>query len=252
LAIGVTFAVNSGRITDKVQLGGTLAKGISCGFFSPEYCLSELRRHRQRGSADMTAQRPPRFQLPAAEDELWRQVVIRLLEQRDVSVASADDCLRLLEEMAFHAKLCGALLTRASVINTASRLATQKQYTGPGDKAKQWLDNLQQWELLVPARSAESNLEFGLPGLEEYFCALHMAHRWIEEDEPYVAWITSRTRSDKVGDNNLQFQCPVCKGCLRPFSHYFWHSEWHELILLVAGMMKDATPTSCQTAGRVR
>ena len=90
-----------------------------------------------------------RFQLPAAEDDLWEQVVLALLRQRDVSELRARDHLRLLEVLGFHKQFCHRTLSEAFVLNTATWLAAEMKLLGPGDKAREWLKELQDWQLLV-------------------------------------------------------------------------------------------------------
>jgi hypothetical protein len=68
-----------------------------------------------------------RFPLPAAEDDLWEQVLLALLRQQDVEELQARDHLRLLEELGFHKQFCRKLLSETFVLNTATWLAEEQK-----------------------------------------------------------------------------------------------------------------------------
>jgi hypothetical protein len=171
------------------------------------------------------------FQLPAAEDDLWHQVVVRLLEQRDVDEEQANNHLQLLEELAFHYRLCGKSLTRAFVEDAVTWLAEQKKFGSPREKAQEWLADLERWELLLRRGSGnEATYEFAIPTLDEYFAAAALK-RLVKEPEGRRWLFAGET-----------YSCQTCHTVLAPFSHYFWHSDWHDTISLLAGLLEDATP----------
>jgi len=180
------------------------------------------------------------FQLPASEDELWHQVVVRLLAQRDRLESEAGDQLRLLEELAFHSRFCGRQLTQEFVQKTATWLADDMGFGSPADTARGWLADLESWDLLVRNGSgAGAWYEFPIQTLDEYFAARHLAARWEDKDLRYSAWFAHVARGP--GDGGMRCPNDHCHADLPPFSHYLWRSEWHDIILLFAGILPNAT-----------
>lgn len=39
-----------------------------------------------------------------------------------------------------------------------------------------------------------------------------------------------------------EFTCDLCHKSLPPFNHYFWHTEWQEVVVLLTGVLGDAAP----------
>jgi len=178
------------------------------------------------------------FQLPAAEDELWHQVVVQLLKQRRViSEREAQDHLRLLEELAFHARFCGKPLTYTFAENTATWLAADKQFGSPRDKAQEWLEELEYWDLLRRRDTEADGLyEFPIPMLDEYFAARHIAERWREKDKRYRHWfprgsIWHWSRKSRLCPN------PECLTPVLPFRTLLRHADHEEMFLLMVGLL---------------
>jgi len=182
-----------------------------------------------------------KFQLPAAEDDLWHQVVKRLLEQRDVDEKQAKNHLQLLEELAFHHRFCGKPLTRAFAEDTASWLAEKMKFGVPRYKAGKWLKDLEQWELLRPAgdENDASTYEFSIPTLDEYFAARHLAARWAEEDKSYTTWLPF---IEVAREGTREFQCPNhnCQARLLSFRELLHQTDYEESVLLLQGLLNDA------------
>jgi hypothetical protein len=190
-----------------------------------------------------------RFQLPACEDDLWHEVVVRLLGQRNAVEQEARDHLRLLEELAFHHRLCGKPLTRAFAEDTATWLAKERDFGSPRDKAKQWLVKLEYWQLLVRWSSgSDADYEFAIPTLDEYFAARHLATRWAEEDESYRAWLPCAEGWWQRGGT---FRCPngYCGAVLPPFYELFGRVDHEETLLLLAGLLREADREECLLDG---
>src|SRR5262249_38525005 len=106
-----------------------------------------------------------RFRLPAAADDLWHEVVVHLLNQRDADEVAAEDHLRFLEELAFHHRLCGQPLTREFVAGTGKWLAEERgiDRRTPVTTVRKWLRDLEQWELLIQRGAREKpGYEFAL------------------------------------------------------------------------------------------
>jgi hypothetical protein len=123
----------------------------------------------------MNTQCSARFQLPACEDDLWHEVVLALLGQRDADEEQARDHLHLLEELAFHHVFCGRPLTRAFAEDTATWLAKERKFGSPRDKAQGWLADLERWEMLVQRGGGYNAIYgFAIPSLDEYFAARHL------------------------------------------------------------------------------
>jgi hypothetical protein len=81
------------------------------------------------------------------------------------------------EELGFHKQFCHKHLTQSFVLNTATWLGEQMKLLGPGDKAREWLKELQDWQLLVWQENGnEATYDFPISGLDEYFAALRPYH----------------------------------------------------------------------------
>lgn len=179
-----------------------------------------------------------KFQLPTAEDDLWEQVVVALLCQRDVSEPQARDHLRLLEQLSFHKQFCHRTLTESFVLNTATWVAEELKLEGPGDKARKWSEDLEAWELLVLQGSGSETLyEFPIPGLDEYFAARHLAARWADGDPGYRKSLPS-SKTTRV-DKKVNCPNPHCRAPLRSFADLLRRPEYEEPLLLMAGLVKD-------------
>lgn len=125
--------------------------------------------------------------LPVTEDDLWGQVVLALLKQRDRDEEGEDEqnALRLAEELAFHHRFCKAPLTRRFVENTATRIVRQQAFdtSTPRKTAQAWLFKLREWELLLYRGHGRTAIyEFGIRLLDEYFAARHLEARYAERD----------------------------------------------------------------------
>lgn len=178
-----------------------------------------------------------RFQLPTAEDDLWEQVVLALLHQRDAEILARDQ-LRLLEELAFHHRFCGKSLTYPFVLKTATWLAEEMKPGSPGNQARKWLEELEQrWELLIQRGSGNDAIyEFPILGLDEYFAARHLAARWAENDPNYQLWLPCYEgwwdRDDKLLCPN-----PHCRVTLACFANLVRRAEYEETVLLMTGLL---------------
>jgi hypothetical protein len=69
----------------------------------------------------------------------------------------------------------------------------------------------------------------------QFFAARHLARRFDEGDVNFQEWVFG-------GIGEKRFTCELCRRSLPPFNHYFWHPEWQEVIVLIAGLLDDATP----------
>lgn len=181
-----------------------------------------------------------RFQLPTAEDDLWEQVVLALLAQRNIHDREVRDHLRLLEELGFQKQFCHKRLTQTFVLNTATWLAEEMKLLGPGDKARKWLADLESWELLIPrGHGNDVTYEFPIPGLDEYFAARHLAARWREDDKRYRKWLPCK---DGWWEKAEEMTCPnpCCEFPLPLFRDVLRRAEYEETLLLTVGLLKDA------------
>lgn len=188
----------------------------------------------------MNGQGKARFQLPAAEDDLWEQVVLALLTQRHVSEWEAGYHLRLLEELGFHSRICEKRLTYAFALKTATWLAEEMKLGNPGDRTREWLEDLERWELLLRRGSGhDATYEFAIPTLDEYFAARHLAARWAEEDERYRSWLPCTEGWWEQG-RKLHCPNPHCRATLPPFRDLLFQPEYEETLLLMVGLLKTA------------
>jgi len=182
----------------------------------------------------------PKFQLPAAEDDLWNQVVVRLLSQRDADEQQARDHLRLLEELAFHYRFCERPLTRTFVEDTTTWLAEERKFGSPRDKAHEWLADLERWELLVRRGGGpDITYEFAIPTLDEYFAARHLSARWADGDKRYRAWLPCRWGWWWRG-GRLLCPNPNCHISVPSFRKLLRSAEHEESILLLVGLLKES------------
>jgi HEAT repeat protein len=180
------------------------------------------------------------FQLPTSEDDLWGETVARLLGQRDVSREEARDSLRLLEEVAFHARVCRKPLTRSFVEETMGWMANSTGRILPTVGTAKWLSDLQQWDLLVEQRLDGGQLyNFSIPGLDEYFAARHMAHRWIEGDAAYRSWLPSR-RGWWWRHGRIRCPNPFCRQQLPLFRETLQWVEHKNAALMMVGMLRQS------------
>jgi hypothetical protein len=188
----------------------------------------------------MIEQRKARFQLPAAEDDLWQQLVARLLEQRDVTEVHASDHLRLLEELGFHCRFCGQSLTTPFVEATCVWLAKERDFGDPWKKAQRWLSELEDWDFLVrKGKGPGATHEWSIPMLDEYFAGRHLAARWREKDRSYQAWLPS-TRRWWWQRRKMRCPNPSCATILPPLCDLASQPESGDAILLMVGQLLDS------------
>jgi hypothetical protein len=167
--------------------------------------------------------------------------VLALLGQRDADEEQARNHLRLLEELAFHSRFCGKPLTHAFAENTATWLAKERDFGSPRDKAQRWLAKLEYWQLLARHDGGNDTIyEFAIPTLDEYFAARHLAVRWAEEDQRYWEWLPC---SDGWWERRGQLRCPnpYCSVTWLPFRDLLQRVENQEVLLLMLGLLRDAT-----------
>jgi HEAT repeat protein len=185
----------------------------------------------------MTVKQEPGFQVPAAEDDLWHQVVVRLLGQRDVDEEQARNHLQFLEELSVHHRICGKSLSRRFTEETATWLAEEMKFANPRDTARAWLTDLENWELLVPRpRGRNTCCEFAVPMLAEYFAARYLARLWTETG--HVTWFPS---SSGWWGNCGSYRChmPHCESAWLPFSEMICHPDQMETILMMLGLTQS-------------
>jgi HEAT repeat protein len=183
-----------------------------------------------------------RFRLATCEDDLWHEVVVRLLAQRDIDEEQAHDHLRLLEELAFHRRFCGKPLTRDFAENTGTWLAESEGFdrVRPRRTAQGWLAELEYWQLLERRSSGrEAIYDFTMPSLDEYFAARHLAARWGSGDRRYLAWLPC---SPGWFRRHADLQCPnpYCGSALLPFDALLRRPEYEETLLLTVGLLAQA------------
>jgi len=151
-----------------------------------------------------------KFQLPAAEDHLWHQVVVRLLNQRHIEEHDARNELRVLEELAFHHRFCGKPLTYTFVEDTTTWLAEERKFVSPLERARAWLRDLEQWELVRRRGTGnDATYEFAIPTLDEYFAACRIARKLEDGDTSFNQWVIPTK-----GASQPEMHCSVCSYCL--------------------------------------
>jgi HEAT repeat protein len=177
-----------------------------------------------------------RLRIPAAEDELWEQVVQALFAQRNIRDEMEQWQLQgLLEHLAFHSLFCRQGDLQANWVRRETlRFAQVRGFTA--ETGLRWLDHCRHCELL--AQDGESYTLTPLP-LHEYFAACYLAHQ-IEVPPSAIRDPRSAIRDWAFSDGDLP--CPFCGVQLPPFRDYFWAPEWRETLLLFAGVLKDAEP----------
>jgi hypothetical protein len=201
-----------------------------------------------------------RFHLPTAEDQLWHLVIVRLLEQRDVTEEQAKEHLRLLEELAFHHRFCGRPLTVEFAEDTATWLAEARRFGSARDKAQAWLQDLVNWELLFRrVKNKVPLLDFAIPMLDEFFAARHLRLRYVAGDSPYRAWLPLSANSGLItrwlqrikstgwfsmpssSDSGQVFRCPNpgCASVLPPFTEFIRQRAYADMLLLLALMVNE-------------
>lgn len=169
-----------------------------------------------------------RFQLPTSEDELWTEVVAALLAQRRVAARAARDPLCLLEELAFHQRIRGQELTADVVEDTATSLAARMQLGPARPTAQKWIEDLENWELLI---NRAGIYEFAMPTLDEFFAARCLAGRWARADR-------------RIPFQWLRWLVLWCRAKLPPFRALLRRTEHEQSLLLMVGLVTDATRES--------
>jgi hypothetical protein len=189
-------------------------------------------RRRWRMSARMAK---ARFQLPSCEDDLWHEIIVRLLGQRDITESLAVNPLRLLEEWSFHRVFCGRRrVDREWLERVAEWIAQTEPRRGPVHQVGQWIDRLKDWDFA--STDADGHYEFTIPTLDEYFAARHLAARWT--DARYCEWLP---RADRWWEHSVAFPCPnsECGVLLPPFRELLGRTEYEETLLLLVGLLRD-------------
>jgi len=178
------------------------------------------------------------FQLPAAEDDLWHQIIVRLLAQRDKAERQAASQLRLLEEWAFHRVFCGQRkVNRGWLERVAEWIVETEPRRGPLEEVDQWIDDLEDWDFICI--DADGNYEFKIPTMDEYFAARHLATRWDEEEERYREWLPCSYGWWERGEE-LYCPNPHCGTTLPPFRDLHHKAEYEEIFLIIVGLLKKA------------
>lgn len=179
-----------------------------------------------------------RFALPTAEDDLWHQVVVRLLAQRDMTEQHAANPLRLLEEWAFHQVVCGQRqVTRRWLECMAEWIVQTEPRRGPATAVSHWIDDLEAWDFV--SCDADGIYEFAIQGLEEYFAARHLTARWTEGDQRYHAWLPHLEARGRHG-KTLRCPNPYCNTLLPSFHDVLHQTDYEEVILLTVGLLQNA------------
>lgn len=185
----------------------------------------------------MSEQGKPRFQLPAAEDDLWHEVVKALLLQRNITERQAANPLRLLEEWGFHRVFCERRKVNRSWLERVGAWIVQTEpWRGPIEEVGRWIDNLEAWDLI--RCDADGNYDFAIDMLDEYFAARHLVARWAEEDERYRTWLPC---FEGWWERGLGLTCPnpYCCAPLPAFCDLIRKAGHEETLLLMVGLLKD-------------
>ncbi|MFQ5859145.1 MAG: HEAT repeat domain-containing protein [Anaerolineae bacterium] len=180
------------------------------------------------------------------------------------------------EEAAFHILFCrhGQPQNRAPMLNLVSQALMEVRVNGtpiysPKDAHTMLEDLCRNSGFLQQTRKGAYEFE-SVPWLQ-FFAACYLARKLQEGDSNFKQWIFAdadaadlsrinsalsiweiwrRVRSyfgatpsqSAIRNSQSKIMCPLCSTPLPPFSHYLWRSEWHAVILLLAGVMADATP----------
>ncbi len=174
------------------------------------------------------------LRLPTAEDELWPQVLARLLAQRQADERQAGAQLHLLEELAFHSRVCRQALTRPFVNAVATVEATETGDEDPRGRARQWVRDLVRWELL---RRRGPRYAFALPPLADYCAARYLAARWA--DPAYRHWLPAAPQYGSLPMAELDCPHPACRARVSSFRDLFHQAEHDHILLLLVGLLGD-------------
>jgi GTPase SAR1 family protein len=206
--------------------------------------------------------RPARFRLQATEDDLWKELIKRLLRQRDVHQKDAGDHLRVLEELAFHKVFCGKDITYGFAEDTATWLAHDQNFASPRDKAQQWLSDLENWGLLLDSSGEHFDYSFPISTLDEYLTARHIAGRWKGWHQQYgclipchkASWqfestfVPSSRKKFESGSEIVSYGPKEGPYCPNPHCNTKWNydtrswyhnSDYEEVFLLMVGVLQD-------------
>ncbi len=138
------------------------------------------------------------------------------------------------------ARVCRKPLTRSFVEETMGWMANSTGRILPTVGTAKWLSDLQQWDLLVEQRLDGVQLyDFSIPGLDEYFAARHMAHRWIEGDAAYRSWLPSG-RGWWWRHGRIRCPNPLCRQQLPLFRETLQWVEHKNAALMMVGMLRQS------------
>jgi hypothetical protein len=165
-----------------------------------------------------------RLKLPATRAELFEEAVEERLTARSCKTEK-DDRHRLLEEVAFHTFFCQR---RKDEISEGMLLSLARK-VGVKQDGSLLKDEVLQSGLL--SKNGPNSYAFLHPRFQEYFAAAALKRR-AEEELKGRRWLFA----------GKTYSCQTCHTVLAPFSHYFWHADWHDTITLLAGLLEDATP----------
>jgi hypothetical protein len=179
--------------------------------------------------------------LLTAEDELMDRVAKRRLRKitgRVTPPLEPDEPVykrQVIEAVSFHLLFCrqGHAQEREPMLQLIGGALMDVRLNGtpiyqPQDAGTMLEDLCRNSGFLKETQKGAYELE-SVPWLQ-FFAACHMARSAQARD--WRRWLFKRK----------ELTCELCHKSLPPFNHYFWHSDWHDTISLLAGLLEDATP----------
>lgn len=167
---------------------------------------------------------------------------------------------QVVEEVAFHFLLCrqakqqdsGGMkgLVKWATLHVAEAQPGKCEYTN-NDGELMFDDLLRTSGFIVQPKEGYYEFE-SVPWL--HFFAASFLVRKLQKDPRFKLWILGkaprsrmealwfalRRRVSQTPEPGLP--CEVCNTALPSFPHYLWRRKWHDVILMMSGIMEDATP----------
>lgn len=182
------------------------------------------------------------FDLPVARDELYAWATDYLLDEpegvgrtRHVPFCQNKPLKHsILSAIAFHGHICGGRtldIPSRTVARSTEEVAKPFEHIQESPNALE--DIVQNSELLTQA-STRRSFRFFHPSFQEFYAARHLAIAWKSDE--LSDWFP---RMAGIGVGVPVLRCACCRSNLAPFKELFSHQEYHETLLLLAGLVDD-------------
>jgi hypothetical protein len=159
------------------------------------------------------------------------------------------DKQQVVEDVSFHLAICqqGKTLSRAQMLRLVRHALLEVKAGGQSvyaaaDGVTMLADLCHNSGFLKQTPRGDYDLE-SVPWMQ-FFAACLIARKLQDSDEPVTQWVYAEegaVASAKLHSTPAR-RCPWGAADWPPFSRYLWRREWHGVILILAGLMADATP----------